>query len=305
MRRNGLRAPNLLQRSLPSVLDVLAYILSAYKNLDQLARLVERLTAEGSVVYIHVDKKTDDAEHGRLERTLAGRPRVHLLERHVCHWGGFGHVRATLKGIDALLASGSDFEHLVLLTGQDYPIKPLAEIERFFAAHRGTSFMAYNGLPSESWSPKGGLGRIEYRHWRWRRHHLRLPWKRRFPTGVRPYGGGAYWNLSRACVEHVAEFVESHPDFVDFFRHVDIPDEVFFQTVLMNSELAGSVVNDNLRYIDWTRGRMPALLERRDLPALRASAKLFARKFDVFHDAEILDLIDTELLRVAEREIEL
>jgi hypothetical protein len=281
---------------LPSALDVLAYIVSAYKNLDQLARLAGRLSTERSVVYIHVDKKTDDAEYGRLERTLARRPRLHLLERHVCHWGGFGHVRATLKGIDALLASGSDFEHLVLLTGQDYPIKPLAEIERFFAKHRGTSFMAYEALPSEWWSPRGGLDRIEYRHWRWRGPHVRLPWKRRFPAGAAPYGGGAYWNLSRACVEHVARFVESRTDVVDFFRNVDIPDEVFFQTVLLNSELAGSVVNDNLRYIDWTRGASPALLEARDLPALRASPKLFARKFDMFHDGEILDLVDTELL---------
>jgi hypothetical protein len=280
---------------------VLAYIVSAYKNLDQLARLAERLNTESSSVYIHVDKKADDAEYGRLVRTLAGRPAVHLLERHVCHWGGFGHVRATLKGIDALLASGSDFHHVVLLTGQDYPIKPLAEIERFFAEHRDSSFMAYNALPSESWSPRGGLDRIEYRHWRWRGPHVRLPWKRRFPAGAAPYGGGAYWNLSRACVEHVARFVESRPEVVDFFRHVDIPDEVFFQTVLMNSELAGSVVNDNLRYIDWTRGATPALLEARDLPALRASPKLFARKFDVFHDGKILDLVDTELLREPRR----
>jgi Core-2/I-Branching enzyme len=286
---------------LPSAFDVLAYIVSAYKNLDQLARLAERLGTERSVVYIHVDKKTDDAEYGRLERTLAGRPRVHLLERHVCHWGGFGHVRATLKGIDALLASGSDFQHVVLLTGQDYPIKPVTEIERFFDEHRGTSFMAHSALPSESWPPTGGLDRIEYRHWRWRGHHVRLPWKRRFPVGLTAYGGGAYWNLSHACVEHVARFVESRPDVVDFFRHVDIPDELFFQTVIMNSELARSVVNDNLRYIDWTRGPRPALLEVRDLPALRASPKLFARKFDVLHDAEILDLVDTELLLEAER----
>jgi hypothetical protein len=103
----------------------------------------------------------------------------------------------------------------------------------------------------------------------------------------------------------VARFVESRPNVVNFFRHVDIPDELFFQTVIMNSELAGSVVNDNLRYIDWTRGPRPALLEARDLPTLRASPKLFARKFDAFHDAEILDLIDTQLLREPERAIEL
>lgn len=275
---------------------MLAYIVSAYKNLEQVARLAERLVTERSVVYVHVDKKTDDAAYRRLERTLESTSRLRLLERHVCHWGGFGHVRATLKGLEALLASGDDFEHVVLLTGQDYPIKPIVQIERFFAGHRGTSFMAHSQLPSPWWSPRGGLDRIEYRHWRWRDRHVRLPWKRRFPADVKPHGGGAYWNLSRLCVEHVMRFVESRPDVVDFFRHVDIPDEVFFQTVIMSSDLAGSVVNDNLRYIDWTRGPRPALLEARDLPALRASPKLFARKFDVFHDARILDLIDAEIL---------
>jgi hypothetical protein len=288
------------------VVGVLAYIVSAYKNLDQLVRLVERLSSAGSVVYIHVDKKSDAGEYRRLGRTLAGRPGVQLLERHVCHWGGFGHVQATLKGIDALLASGSEFGHLVLLTGQDYPIKPLAEIERFFAERRGVSFMGYSELPSAWWSPRGGLDRVEYRHWRWRGPHVRLPWKRRFPAAAaRLYGGGAYWNLSRACVEYVSRFVETRADVVDFFRHVDIPDELFFQTVVMNSELADSVVNDNLRYIDWTRGPRPAVLEARDLPALRASPKLFARKFDAFHDADILDLIDAELLWKPERAIEL
>jgi hypothetical protein len=103
----------------------------------------------------------------------------------------------------------------------------------------------------------------------------------------------------------VARFVQSRPDVVDFFRHVDIPDEMIFQTVLVNSELAGSVVNDNLRYIDWTRVLGPALLEARDLPALGASPKLFARKFDVSHDADVLDLIDAALLREPERAIEL
>jgi hypothetical protein len=275
---------------------VLAFIVSAYKNLDQLVRLVDRLSTGRNVVFIHVDRKTDDGAYGRFAASLAGRPAVHLLERHICHWGGFGHVRATLKGIDALLARGLAFEHLVLLTGQDYPIKPLPAIERFFEENRGRSFMAYNPLPTEWWSPRGGLDRVEYRHWRWRGRHVRLPWKRRFPAGLRPFGGGAYWCLSRACVEYVSKFIEARPEVVEFFKHVDVPDEIFFQTVIMNSDLADSVVNDNLRYIDWTRGPRPALLEARDLEALRESPKLFARKFDVFHDEEVLDLIDRHLL---------
>jgi hypothetical protein len=274
----------------------LAYIISAYQNLDQLARLIRRLHGDETSVVVHVDKKTDDEAYSMLLAALGDVPSVHFLERHTCHWGGFGHVRATLKGIHELKRRDVDFDYLVLLTGQDYPIKSNDFIHTFFEEYREKSFMAYNALPTPSWSPRGGLDRIEYWHLRLYGRHLRLPWRRRFPSGLRPFGGGAYWCLSRECVDLVSDFVAARPDVVDFFKHVDIPDEIFFQTVLINSELRETVVNDNLRYIDWTRGVRPAVLDIRDLERLRESPKLFARKFDVHHDEEILDLIDRELL---------
>ena len=274
----------------------LAYVISAYKNLDQLARLVRRLHTDETNVVVHVDKKTDDQAYSMLVTALGDLPSVHLLERHTCHWGGFGHVRATLKGIRELKQRDVDFDYLILLTGQDYPIKSNAFIDRFFHKHRGRSFMLYDSLPTEWWSPRGGLGRIEYRHLRFYGHHVRLPLKRPFPKGLKPYGGGAYWCLSREAVEYVSRFTSERADVVAFFKHVDVPDEIFFQTVLINSEMRESVVNDHLRYIDWTRGVRPAVLEVRDFERLRESPKLFARKFDVHHDEEILDLIDRELL---------
>jgi hypothetical protein len=274
-----------------------AYIVSAYRNLGQLERLVRRLRTDQSFVAIHVDRKTADDDYEAVVHALSELPNVHFLSRHVCHWGGFGHVQATLKGIDALLRREIGFDHLVLLTGQDYPIKSNDSIERFFGENLGTSFMAHSALPSQWWSPRGGLDRIEHWHLRWYGRHLRLPWKRGFPAGLRPFGGGAYWCLSRESVEYVAEFSRARPEVLEFFKHVDIPDEIFFQTVVMNSDLAKSVVNDNLRYIDWTRGSRPAILETRDFERLRGSPKLFARKFDVSHDAEVLDLIDRRLLR--------
>lgn len=277
----------------------LAYIISAYTRLDQVNRLVRRLQADGTSFHIHVDRKTDDAEFRSLLARLHDVASVRFLERHACHWGGFGHVRATLKGIDELRRQGFPFDYLILLTGQDYPIKSKQQVDRFFEAAAGKSYMAFSPLPSDSWSPRGGLDRVAYWHLRSHGPHVRLPLRRRFPSGLRPYGGGAYWALSRDCVAHVARFVAERPDVVSFFRHVDIPDESFFQTVLMNSELRETIVNDNLRYIDWTRGRRPAILQTSDLEALRASPKLFARKFDVDRDATVLELIDRHLLNQA------
>jgi hypothetical protein len=274
----------------------IAYIISAYKYPHQLVRLVRTLHGKRTSFFVHVDKKSSTEVYEQMVDGLASLQGVHFLERHVCHWGGFGHVRATLKGVGELFRQDIPFDYCFLLTGQDYPIKSKQEIASFLEAKRGKDFMGFSALPSPRWSPRGGLDRIERWHLRSYGIHVALPLRRKFPQRLRPYGGGAYWCLSRESLEYVRSFVASRPDFVKFFEHVDIPDEIFFQTIVLNSPYRERVVNDNLRHIDWTRGRTPAILTTADFDELARSPKLFARKFDAGVDAKILDLIDERLL---------
>jgi Core-2/I-Branching enzyme len=287
----------------------LAYIISAYQHAEHLSRLVRRLYDPGASFFIHVDKKTDRRVFSEMLESLGTVPRVRFLKRHTCYWGGFGHVAATLEGIGDILATGTRFDYAVLLTGQDYPIKPNSYIKAFLAAHEGKLFLHYFPLPIEAWSDgrrSGGLERIEAWHWRVAGRHLRfppsqrLPLRRRFPAGFRPFGGSSYWCLSGDCIRYIHEFVLQHPSFVRFFRHVDIPDEMFFQTIILNSRFGAMAVNDDLRHINWSvpdLGR-PSLLRRGDFGSLADSRKLFARKFDARIDAEVLELIDQHLLEV-------
>src|SRR5438093_10245571 len=111
---------------------------------------------------------------------------------------------------------------------------------------------------------------IEYWHVRFGGRYLRLPpgrqWiKRRFPRGMRPFGGAPYWCLARECVEYVHEFVARSPRFVRFFKYVNVPDELFFHTIVLNSPLRDTVVNDDLRYTEWREPEVaggPAILGR-------------------------------------------
>jgi hypothetical protein len=66
---------------------------------------------------------------------------VTFLKRHKCYWGDFGHVRATLEGIAYLFNNEIEFDYLILLTGQDYPIKPNREIETLLRRSNGKQFM--------------------------------------------------------------------------------------------------------------------------------------------------------------------
>jgi len=275
----------------------IAYIVSAYKLPAQLERLLRRLEAPGVSFAVHVDRKTRRSTWDEMVSRCHGLD-VTWLPRHRSQWGGFGHVRATLKGIDNFVASGLPFDYAVLLTGQDYPLRSPAGIARFLGAANGRSYMRHLPLPWAPWGPRGGLDRIEDWHViTYRRLHLPLPLRRRLPSGLQPYGGSAYWCLSSRLVHFVHGFLSENPDYVRFFQHVFVPDELFFQTIIMNSELRDTVENDDLRYVDWTREPAPVVLTRDDLPALISSPQLFARKFDETVDSRVLDALDLHLER--------
>lgn len=275
----------------------IGYVVSAYKLPGQLVRLLRRLRTGTSTFVVHVDRKTDRHTYEQMVVGASELGCVEFVDRHVCHWGGFGHVRATLKGIERLYADGADFDYVVLLTGQDYPLRPTAEIERRLAAAEGQSFLSYWPVPRAAWSGRGGLDRIERWHLVGRRHlHVTAPVvRRRIPGGLTPWGGPPYWCLSRSVVDYVWDWLREHPDVVRFFEHVWIPDELFFQTIVLNSPLRDTVVNDDLRHIDWTRLPAPSVFRRDDLDELVGSGKLFARKFDSTVDAEVLDLLDRHI----------
>jgi len=265
---------------------------------EQLVRLVRRLNTPNALFLIHINRRSDDAVLDTARAALVELDNVVFLRRHKLYWGAFGHVRATIEALDELDRRSAQVDYVALMTGQDYPIKPASVIERALAESGGRSFMAYDRLPG-GWQD----GMKRFTHWHSRRigvprgWHLSVPMRRRLPQGLVPYGGSAYWWLSREAVDYVRRYVAEHPGYPRFFKRVDVPDEMFFHTIVMNSPLRDSVVNDELRHVDWTRDPLPAVFGAGDLETLRRSPKLFARKFDATFDAEILDLIDSELLQ--------
>ena len=71
-------------------------------------------------------------------------------------------------------------------------------------------------------------------------------------------------------------------------------DELFLQTIVMNSRFRNNLVNDSLRFIDWERGK-PYTFSDEDFQLLISSNKLFARKFDYEKCPGIVDKIFNKL----------
>jgi Core-2/I-Branching enzyme len=278
-----------------------AYLIRAHHAPRLLERLVRRLASPEAGVFVHVSRTAEHSVYEEMVSRVRDVDSVHWLPRKTCRYGGFSLVEATLAGLDAIAEHGQLPGHTLLLSGQDYPLRPRAEIETFLEGAGERSFLHHGAIPSSGWRPeRGGLDRLQFFYFervRYRTRLLRLPFvTRAFPEGLRPYGGSAFWALAAPAVDYVRRFVRENPRVMRFFRYTLIPDELFFQTVLLNSPLRDTIVNEELHFVDWSGGSVhPATLGEADVERMLASGKLFARKFDP-RATGVLDRLDEAAL---------
>jgi hypothetical protein len=301
----------------------LAYIILAHKNPEQLTRLIARLNTKTTSFFIHVDQTTDRETYDQMVKSLSVFSNIYWLKRYDTYWGSFRAVKATYEGIQELFKQNIEFDYVVFLTGQDYPIKSISYIEAYLTKNTGKEFIEYYPLPCQEWkNPNFTINVDRVENWfingKLVKHDfIALPEqaslksrlflsgcsllmrlnilrrKRKFPEGFQPFGGSAYWCISRNCAEYINNFIQQNPAFINFFRFAGLTDEVFFQTIILNSPFKEQVINDDLKYVVWPG---PAIFNKNDLENLKNSSDLFARKFDAAIDTEVLDLIDQKIL---------
>lgn len=283
----------------------IAHLILAHKAPAQLERLLRALAHPQASCFVHLDKKTD----GRPFAALAARPHVHFLARRLdVKWGGYSLTRVALEGMREVLAAPVPYDVINLISGEDYPIKPVAAIHELLARHAGCSFVQVEAEAGSAWWQANQRRVREYHLTEFRfpgQYAAQQLLNRVLPRRQVPpelptlYGGdlGGWYTLSRASAAYAVRFVDEHPRLRRFAQLTWGSDEFLVPSILLNSPLAPTISNDNLRYIDWSGGgSSPKVLTGADLPALLASPRLFARKFDASRDATVLDRLD-ELLR--------
>jgi hypothetical protein len=239
------------------------------------------------------------------------------------NWGGFSIVQATLHLLKEATAFG-EYDYFILLSGADYPLKSNADILRFLQHYNGKEFINLYKMPEANKT----FDRIEYFHVepvsdfassslsrginkgvRRINKLLRSPLlKRRYPQQYAHftlYAGSQWWALSKQCVDYILQFITRNPEYVKFYKHTRVPDEMFFHTIIGNSPFKQNVVNAFM-YADWVTGSSsshPATITLQHLPLFSQKAlpsaygngemtPLFARKF-TDDSQEIITEIDT------------
>lgn len=119
-------------------------------------------------------------------------------------------------------------------------------------------------------------------------------------TKLIAWGGSQWWALPYDAVNYIDNFVKENPQYYDFHKFTFIPDEIFFQTIIMNHpEFSRRVINHRLKYLDWSRDIKPMVFNDEYLdyftPICLNPFFLFARKFETETSNNILNQIDTLL----------
>ena len=275
---------------------MIAYLVMSYTHPELVRRLVARL--RGGVVAVHHDPR----------RVALGPIDALVIPPRPIEWGHGSQLAAILRCLRWMTAH--EWDWLVLLSGQDYPVRPVASIEADLLAAPVDAFIRHKPIPPRVLR-RGAVDEFARRYtyrWRplraasWRAPAARLDplvQVRRLPSGLfagvpaRPplpvFHGSDWFSLSRRAVDTVLVAPE---EVVDHFLHTIIPTEAFVHTVLANSGLR--LANDHRRYavFDPPTAPSPRVFGLHDVDEVLATGADFARKFA---DERVLDAIDRRI----------
>lgn len=297
----------------------LAYLILAHRNPAQAERLFRALHHSEDTFILHFDRRAPRALHELGLRLSAAHSNVVLLPSRAVLWGGAAMAEIQIAAMQAALTHHPSWTHFVNLTGQDYPLRRRSHIADFFASNADTNYISwFDPLQTSHW--RFARERMEYYHleWAWLHRLLAIPglgrrvralcgwtnqlprlplYRRKWPEFFHYYGGSNHVVLNRGACDYINQNPLARR-IRTWLRPAAHADEIVFQSVILNSPLAPSVVNHNLRHIEFVKlsDPHPRTLTTNDLPALLAGTSFYARKFDLDANPAVFDALDRSLL---------
>lgn len=288
----------------------LGFVVLSHGSEALLRRLVDVLTSSPATrgVVVHHDKASPPLGVSFSRPELVS---LHPDPSDVC-WGRWSLVEATTKGMHLLGRSFPGVDWTIVLSGQDYPARPLGELASLLGEDGADAFLDCRPA-TENWGTDEVRVRYGYDYWNippWmartqlQRAARLLPaatWSRNLEgqhvVGVRRrrdlgglFGGSAWFMANRRAVDIVLRSASGTP-LTRQLKHTLIPDEVFYATVLMHSDLV--VRRSNYRFARFRDlAPHPDVLTIDSLDAIDASSAFFVRKVDEERSSALLDALD-------------
>jgi hypothetical protein len=243
------------------------YLILAYDNHKQLARIINSITTSNTWFYIHIDKKSKRELFIQELSELKNISFVDVEDSEDVIWADFSTVAATLKCLN-LVNNLNKKGYCVLISEHDYPVKTNEEIINYFESNYGKIFIATNLLNFEYDNSLGTYNQriISYKFnlsskksdfviipsiWNkifFRKktffniykllknkkafNFINLFFSRKAPIIIDHYWGSQWWAIPNENIKEILDFININPKTLAYYKYTLAVDELFFQTIL-------------------------------------------------------------------------
>ncbi|UQX87884.1 hypothetical protein M6D93_16480 [Jatrophihabitans telluris] len=301
-----------------------ALVILAHNDPVHVRRLIAACASQPIV--LHVDSKTPDDVFTEMTHDLP--QRVILAPRRDARLASWSLVEAELAGV-RLALDRTDAEHILVMSGSDYPLTDPSRLAEVFAPFAGRSWIWNYPMPFPAWDVPGfrdgGLWRMRHRFATRADHILWIaskpifnPIRRSIHPDLEPRASMQWKVLSRSDAIRLLDCLESRPDLTKFGRSTFTPEETFIPSVLASHRLWGEAAlapcAHSFSLANWPQGvvvQHPGWYTADDVAPLKArltaaanvpesslpngGTPLFGRKFSSQSGPELLDAVQTLL----------
>ena len=226
----------------------IAYLILVHRLPKQFKRLFKSIYNPNNYYLIHIDKKASKDLHKEVTNFISDFENTFILESESIVWWWYSMVNVELNGIKKLLNLWLNWDFFINLSGQDFPLKTQKEINNFLFQNKDNNYIKVSNQIVER---PDTMNRIQnYFIDNWNYVYEVSNEKRDFLKDTIPYIWWQWMILNRNCCEFICNSLETKK-FTDYYINTLIPDESFFQTLLMNTSFDWNIINDDKRAIIW------------------------------------------------------
>ncbi|WP_313386168.1 beta-1,6-N-acetylglucosaminyltransferase [Chishuiella sp.] len=269
-------------------------LIQAHKDLDFINQLINELTYKDFIIYLHLDKKNS------VDLNKINSKAIIIKNRIDVKWGEFSQVQAVISSLKQIKNEQENFSHVIFISGQDFPVKSSKKISTFLDQNIQNNFLEYFVIEEN--------GKYSNFQWRYKKKHypsnevfyrkinslfIRLGIikdnNRKLLANYKYYWGSQWWILNNDAIEYILK--SSTKSIFNYFKYTFCSDELYFQTLLLNSKLSSTIINNNLRYLEWEEYNHPKILTEKDYNLIIESDAFFCRKVDYKTSEKLLKLL--------------
>lgn len=279
-----------------------AYLIICHKNINQIKLLIQLLDYKENDIYIHIDKKSKDINTNDFDCSTK-QSKLYVTKKINVNWGGYSQINVELLLLS--LAVKQEYSYYHLISGEDLPLYPPEYIHNYFSNRNGREYISVEARVDDD---SEYIDRIRYYHLfqdtigrnsgkRYYAMYILESWLLSFQkklnvnrikhSSVDYYKGGNWFSITHDLATYV---LTNYNKIKNNMKWTICADEIFLQTLAMESPFSKNISNQTCRCIDWNRGT-PYTFTIEDAEMIYSADAVFARKFNPLVDKQIIKLI--------------